>query len=436
MRDVSGGASNAAVIGAGWAGMAAAVELADRGIPVTVFEASRTLGGRARRVDAEGIALDNGQHILIGAYTEALAQMRRVGADPDTRLLRLPLQLRYATGFNLTAPDWPAPLHLAAALLGARGLGFAQRLSAIAFMQALKRAGFRVDPDITVAALLEKHSQRGPLLEFLWEPLCVSALNTPAASASAQVFASVLRDTLTGRRENSEMLLPRVDLSALFPEPAAAFVENRNGRVLLGEAVRSIRLDADNRAWSLDERPQRFSHVIVATGPHHTGALLADIPGLEATRAIIDAFDYQPIYTCYLQYSAGVGLPSPMLGFTGGFVQWAFDRGALSGFPGLIAVVVSASGAHQFLSQDAFGAAVHQELVTHLGALPAPLWQRVIAEKRATFACRPSMTRPGNLTLQPGLLLAGDYTDSPYPATLESAVRSGIASAGLVASAP
>ena len=428
--------ANVAVIGAGWAGMAAAVELADRGIATTVLEAARTLGGRARRVEMDGTALDNGQHILIGAYTETLAQMQRVGADPHKLLQRMPLQLRYAGGFALAAPRWPAPLHLAAALLGAKGLSLAQRVAAIAFMQALKRAQFRVEPDSTVAALLQRHGQHGALVEFLWEPLCVSALNTPAAHASAQVFAHVLRDSLAGKRENSDLLLPRVDLTALFPEPAAAFVTARGGRILSGDAVKRIGYETGGGAapWRLDDRPQRFSHVVLATGPHHASALLGDLPGLAPTRALIDALEYQPIYTCYLQYPAGVALPSPMLGFGGGVIQWAFDRGTLSGMPGLIAAVVSASGQHQGLTQEAFGAAVDSELRTHLGgSLPAPLWQRVIAEKRATFACAPNLARPAHETALPGLLLAGDYTASPYPATLESAVRSGIACARSIA---
>jgi predicted NAD/FAD-dependent oxidoreductase len=153
------------------------------------------------------------------------------------------------------------------------------------------------------------------------------------------------------------------------------------------------------------------------------------LPQLAATRALLDSFDYQPIYTCYLQYPAGVSLPSPMLGFTGGVIQWAFDRGALSNHRGLIAAVVSARGAHQDLSQDAFGAAVHAELQAHLGVLPQPQWQRVIAEKRATYSCTPGLARPQQHTAMPGLLLAGDYVDGPYPATLETAVRSGIAAA-------
>ena len=105
-----------AVVGAGWAGLAAAATLAERGHPVTVFEASRSLGGRARRVTIDGVDLDNGQHILIGAYAEALRLMRLVGADPERLLVRLPLELRYASGFHLRAPPLPAPLHLLAGL--------------------------------------------------------------------------------------------------------------------------------------------------------------------------------------------------------------------------------------------------------------------------------------------------------------------------------
>jgi squalene-associated FAD-dependent desaturase len=421
-----------AVIGAGWAGMAAAVSLAERAIPVTVCEASRNLGGRARRVSVDGADLDNGQHILIGAYRETLALMRKVGADPDKLLLRLPLELRFADGFHLRTPRAPYPLNLLAGLLGARGLSLTQGMSAIRFMSRMQKRGFRVEPDCSVAELLESNGQLGALRRYLWEPLCVAALNTPAADASAQVYANVLHDGLTGARANSDLLLPRADLGRLFPEPAAAFVTARGGSIELGSAVRSIARDA--MAFSLDGRPQRFSHVIVACAPQHASTLLDGFPELEECRRTIDALQYEPIYTCYLRYPDRVRLSSPMLGLPGPICQWVFDRGRLSGQAGLLAVVISATGTHEDISQQELAAQIHAELKAALPELPEPLWTKIIGEKRATFSCRPALLRPAGETHVHGLFLAGDYTASDYPGTLEAAVRSGLAAARLATS--
>jgi hydroxysqualene dehydroxylase len=202
MAPSSPAAAHVAVIGAGWAGLAAAVALSGRGVPVTVFEASRSLGGRARRIAAEGVELDNGQHILIGAYRDTLAIMRRVGADPQALLLRLPLELRYAGGFHLRAPRLPYPLNLLMGMLEARGLPAKSIFAALRFMRWLKNGGFRIEPDCSVSSMLDAHGQIGPLRTFLWEPLCVSALNTPPDRASAQVFVNIIRDGLTGTRGN------------------------------------------------------------------------------------------------------------------------------------------------------------------------------------------------------------------------------------------
>ncbi|MFO1364116.1 MAG: hydroxysqualene dehydroxylase HpnE [Burkholderiales bacterium] len=419
-----------AVVGAGWAGMAAAVTLAERGAQVVVFEAARQLGGRARRVTIEGAALDNGQHILVGAYTETLRLMRAVGADPDECLLRLPLELRTATGFRLKAAPLPAPLHLAVSLLTAHGLDLSDRLRAARFVGRLRRDGFKLPKDASVAALLVEHGQTAPLRELLWEPLCVAALNTPPDHASAQVFAHVLRDTFGGERPASDLLLPRTDLGALFPEPAARFVTARGGEVRVGAAVRALDAGADGVV--LDAHAQPFDRAIVACGPQHASALLAADPRLAGVARAIDALEYEPIHTVYLQYPEAVSLPFVMLGFIGGLLQWAFDRGALSGQRGLIAGVLSASGRHEALARPDLAAAVHGEIAVHLPALPEPRWKRVIAEKRATFSCRPGLVRPANRTPVDAIVLAGDYTASDYPATLEGAVRSGVAAARLV----
>ncbi|MGH8650406.1 MAG: NAD(P)-binding protein, partial [Burkholderiales bacterium] len=144
-----------AVVGGGYAGMAAAVTLAERGVPVTVFEAARTLGGRARRVEHRDLALDNGLHILLGAYTETLRLMRLVGADVERFLLRIPLTWRIHNRFSLRAVGLPAPLHLLAGLLAARGAPIAERLSAVRFLLRMRRRGYRLQRDTTVISLLE-----------------------------------------------------------------------------------------------------------------------------------------------------------------------------------------------------------------------------------------------------------------------------------------
>ncbi|MBE0622825.1 MAG: NAD(P)-binding protein, partial [Burkholderiales bacterium] len=208
MEDLDHGV-NVAVIGAGWAGMAAAVALAEAKTRVTVFEAARHLGGRARSVDIEGMALDNGQHILIGAYRETLRLMRAVGADPERLLLRQPLTIEYPGKFSLRAPRLPAPLHLLAGLLAASGLTWSERVAAVRFMTAMRRNAYRIHADMPVAELLARHDQSGALSRYLWEPLCISALNTPPAAASAQIFLNLFRDALDGARTNSDFLIPR-----------------------------------------------------------------------------------------------------------------------------------------------------------------------------------------------------------------------------------
>jgi hydroxysqualene dehydroxylase len=420
---------NVAIIGAGWAGMAAAVVLAQAKIPVTVFEAARHLGGRARSLEIEGIALDNGQHMLIGAYRETLRLMRVAGADPEQLLLRQPLAIEYPGKFSLRAPRLPAPLHLVAALLAASGLSWGERIAAIRFITAMRRNAYRIAADLPVAELLAQHRQTGALTRYLWEPLCVSAINTPAATASAQVFLNVLRDALDGAREASDFLIPRVDLGRVFPEPAAAYVRAHGGSVRLGMLVRTLEKTLDG--FVLDASPERYSHAILAVGPHQLDALLDRFAALAPLRQSVAALAYEPIYTCYLQYPPQVSMPQAMTGFDGGTIQWVFDRGRLNGTAGLLAAVISARGGHQNVSQDLAASAMHAELAAFLPGLPQPLWSRVIAEKRATFSCRPGLARPGNQTAVDHLYLAGDYTSSDYPATLESAVRSGALAASL-----
>lgn len=418
-----------AVVGAGYAGLAAAVELAAAGVGVDVFEASRTLGGRARSIEIEGMTLDNGAHILVGAYRETLGLMRRVGANPERLLRRHPLHLEFPGELRIAAPRLPAPLHLAWALLAARGLSLGEKLAAIRFMRAIEAQSFRLPQDISAAQLLSEHKQSDRLRHYLWEPLCVAALNTEMEHASAQVFLNVLRDSLAADRAASDLLLPATDFSNLLPEPAAAWLAGHGASIHRSLRVESLSRGEGGYAVHADREYGPYDQVILAVAPYHLPKLIEDLPGLEGLRAEVGAFAWEPIVTAYLAYPEHVRLPFPMVGVARGYAQWLFDRGSLCGQPGLLAAVISAHGRHEDLGHEDLAARIHGEIARVVSDLPPPRWTRVIVEKRATFACTPGMHRPATATALPGLWLAGDYVAGDYPATIEGAVRSGLAAA-------
>lgn len=270
------------------------------------------------------------------------------------------------------------------------------------------------------------------MIEFLWEPLCLAALNTPIAIASSRVFLNVLRDTFTGSKKNSDFLLPKADLSKILANPLAQYIQAQGGTVQLNQQVRKLETSGAQFTVSTKEISAQFSHVIVATPPANLVKLLSNFKQLNNVLSQTEAFTYQPIYTVYIQYPANTVLPDIMTGFTKKLSQWAFDRGQLCGQKGLVAVVLSGSGAHQQLSHDELALKVANELHQTFHHLPKPLWHKVIAEKRATFSCVPNLARPTHKTNLPNLFLAGDYTYAPYPSTIEGAVRSGIACAKLI----
>lgn len=419
-----------AVIGGGWAGMAAASKLAAEGVGVEVYEAARVLGGRARRVDIGGVPLDNGLHLLLGAYTETLASLARVGA-PATAFLRTTLRLETVDGFRLACPRLPAPWHLLTGLAGARGIGWSERIAAIRMMRAAEHTGYRCRDPISVTSLLDAHRQPARLREALWNPLCVAALNTPPDVADAQVFLNVLRDGLAGERSASDLVFPAVDLSAMFPEPAAEFVRARGGYVHLGEAVTAIHARGPFTIGT-SRRTESYSQVICAVDPARLAPLLRDLPALSGVADRVDAMQHAPIVSVYLDYGADVGLRAPMLGLGDGPGEWVFDRQQLCGQRGWLGVVISASDRWTGTPHAALTQQVEAQLAAQVGVPPTAQRTRVIVEKRATFLCTPGLDRPAQRTAVPGFHLAGDYTASDYPATLEAAVRSGRASAAAV----
>ena len=423
-----------AVIGAGWAGCAAAVEATKLGHHVTVFESSRTPGGRARRVglsrDGQNLALDNGQHILIGAYSETLKLMAELDIDIPASFLRLPLTMQFPDGSGLVLPQLPAPFDALLGILQARGWSIADKWSLLKAATLWQLHQFKCPAEQTVSSLCRSISPR--VNATLIEPLCVSALNTPADRASGQVFLRVLHDSMFAASGGSNLLLPRVDLSALLPDPALSWLVKRGGQMQLGCRVSSIAPLANN-AWQLtganDAPLGQFDRIILAC-PTQESARLTRASALPcaAWLALAEGLRFEAITTVYAD-APGAKLAQPMLALACNErcpAQFVFDRGQLGGPPGLLAFVISAShGDAGTLAGQVAAQAAQQLNIEKLDVL------QTVVEKRATFACTPGLQRPGPM-LAPGLLACGDYIDGPYPATLEGAVRSGLQVANLL----
>jgi squalene-associated FAD-dependent desaturase len=424
-----------AVVGAGWAGIACAVEATKRGHRVTLFEAARNAGGRARRVEhaepgAPDFPLDNGQHILIGAYRDTLALMRTVGVDPEAALLRMPLTLRHPDGTGLAVPaGLPPPLDLLAGIATARGWTWRDKASLLRTAWQWRRAGFRCGDHVDVNALCARLTAR--VRDEVIDPLCFSALNTPPDRASGQVFLTVLRDALFGERGGADLLIPRVDLGALLPDPALAWLARHGATVRLATRIHALeRIAASARAdgvhgtgWQV--AGSAFDHVVLATPPWD-GARLVRTSGIQAGAWLdaTDALKFEAIATVYASHALPTRAPVQALRASPGApAQFVFDRASLMGHDGVLALVVSASTTPRDLLE-------RQVLAQARSSLRQPALRplRTIVEKRATYACTPGLSRP-SARLAGDLSACGDYVAGPYPATLEGAVRSGLAAA-------
>lgn len=447
---LSSSVKNIAVVGAGWAGIAAAVDVCRNGHQVTLIEASRTLGGRARALPARphpdpmaqdaSLTLDNGQHILLGGYAQTLRLMEAVGIDTAAAFLRLPLDLRDAQGLGLALPAFDRPWNLLAGLAMARGWTLGDKRALLDQMRDWRKKGFLCAPGRSVADIC---SALPPVIRHsLMDPLCVSALNTLPFKASGQVFLRVLHDALmgeNGRRTqqafaSSDVLLPQRDLSQLLPERAARWLEQRGARVLRQHRVERVAWNAGR--WDLvnahGER-NTFDAVVWATAPEHALQVIrhsaAEAPPNVAAHyarwcAAAEKLRYESIATVYT-YATDAALPRPLLRLNhahGAPAQFVVDRGAI-GTPGLWAFVLSAARGEKSLLEFQVLNQARTELADFLGGSDIAVLQTVI-EKRATFACTAGLKRPGP-RIAPGLLACGDYTYAPYPATLEGAVRSG-----------
>ncbi len=419
-----------AIIGAGWSGLTCALELSAAGFKPTLFETNPTPGGRARRVAApNGFIGDNGQHILLGAYAETLRQIDRVHDGKTQHLFhRFPLMLaqtkHYSEPADLVLMRHEIPLIDGVVMLArAQGLTLGEKFSFGWFLAKLM-VGESPPLTMTVDQYVAKVAPQ--VRNRIIAPLCLAALNTPSVRASACVLRNVLRAAFRGPSSNSDMLIPRTDLSALFPEPALAKLRDAGCEIFDGETV--ILLNPSEKSVELVTRKRTavFDHVIVATAPQHTARLLSPTPAFAGLASALSALDYEPITTLTENGYVSERLPPhpALIGVDDPHVQWVIHDTSRQ----QRCVIISGGDAHADFTGE--------EMIDHAAAAlntPAEQFQS-ICEKRATYSCTPQQhirlkTLP---SLRGPVWLAGDYCYPEFPATLEAATRSGRATANAI----
>jgi len=423
------------IVGGGWAGLAAGIELCRHGVPVDVLEAGHTLGGRARTVRINGQEIDNGQHLLLGAYHEYLGLLKVAGASESALFERRPMELLIRSHthkpVHIALTRSPTPVNLVQGLRTSSGLSVTERLQAVRFCMALVMSHFKLEHDMSMNAWLSNHRQPTSLVETVWEPLCLAALNTHLNEASARVFLHVIERVFVHKASDSDLLLSRTALGSAFPEPAREYIEKSGGRIQTRHRVTDI-VTEKGRVTGVIANNERLhsEHVVVAIPPTGCARLLARQNSCLDLAQQIDTLPEAPICTVYIQYPPQVDLDAPFIGLTGATAQWLFDR-RRNGQPGLIAVVISGRGAHMEMHKTALCRKIIDELAAFFPHWPKPITSQAIREKQATFICKPEIqdSRPENALPLHGGWLAGDFTATGYPATLEGAVRSGRAAA-------
>ena len=413
------------IIGAGWAGLSAAVHASLHGWQVVLYEAAHHPGGRARASEHHGQTYDNGQHLLLGAYADTLALLGTLGVPMDEVLERHPLHLCDSQGHGLRLPRAAKWRGIMQATFNNQRWHARDRLSWLSWLASLGlwHLSHQVilaltgkSWDVSVSQLCALASPR--VRRDVVEPLCLAALNTPVQEASGAVFARVMVDAFSNAPQSCDFLIPRVNLSSLLATPAVAWLKARGASLHFGQRIQA-----------LSDLP-RLAHepVIVATSAWQAAHLTRGTHPDWSARA--QDLCHYPIATVYVSAKAPPPLsrnPDPVVMLETTLkapaqfaIRTHFKSRQGDDQTTVWALVVSDSRGHD---RESLIALVLAQAEHDLG-LNAPQLERCIVEKRATFAALVGQRRPP-MRVGPGLWACGDYVDGPYPSTLEGAVRSG-----------
>jgi squalene-associated FAD-dependent desaturase len=401
------------VVGGGLAGLAAALELADSGRPVSLYEGAPVCGGRCRSYfDRElGCRIDNGNHLLLSGNGAAMRYLDRVGArntlgGPGAPVFPF-IDVRSGARWTVRPNEGRLPAWILSArrrVPGTRALDYAGLLR-------LRGAS----PADTVAGLLPKNA----LYERLIEPLAIAALNTAPDRGSAALFWAVIADSLARGGRHCVPCFPKDGLSESFVDPAVASLAQAGAEVRVGCRISALSVEGGRVTgiFGLDGLVTIGADeaVVLAVPPPVAAGFLPELAVPEAFEAIVNL---------HYRIAAAPG-EAGFIGLIGGLAEWVFVK------PGVVSVTISAANRLLDRRAEDLAALVWPEVCAALGMVsPMPPW-RLIREKRATFAATPEqqMRRPSATTRLPNLVLAGDWTNTGLPATIEGAIRSGFAAA-------
>ena len=405
------------IIGAGLAGLSAAVKLASQGVRVSVHEATNQAGGRCRSYydPTLGMTIDNGNHLVLSGNHATLAFLDKIGArdqlssPPNADIPFVDL----ATGerWTLRANDGPVPWWILDPKRRVPGTRVRDYLSILRLLRPPEGA-----------AVGDLFDRSGPLYERLIQPFLLAALNTEPREGSAKLAAAVIRETLVAGGRNYRPLIARDGLSRAFVEPALRFIQANEGTVHFGSRLRGLTFEA-SRVAALDfgDAPVALENgdaLVLAVPPVVASALVEDLKVPTEFRAIVNGhFRIKP--------------PEPIVPITGvinGTVEWLFS------FPDRLSVTISNADRLLETPREELAARMWQEVAAITGIADAlPPWQ-IVRERRATFAALPAAEaqRPETGTRWRNLALAGDWTATGLPATIEGAIRSGNRAAELI----
>ncbi len=446
---------DAIIIGGGLAGLSAAVDLSSRKRSVLLLEQKPHLGGRAYSyIDKKtGDAVDNGQHLLMGCYESTRRYLGMIGSSHGVRLqknLHIEFLHPRSGAASLVCPPLPAPLHVLAGLLRLRTLPFAHRLLLLRMGAELfdtSKQKERALEALTVDQWLRSIGQTPENRKYLWDILAVGTLNDDPATVSALLFYRVLKSAFLGSRINSSLMIPLVGLSELLVDPAVKYIEANGGRIIAGGkkgggGVEELRVRHGIIEGVKAGGKNQTARAYIGAIPYHAWDALQR-NGQAPDKPIVkhlSRFDSSPIITLHLWFDRQV-MEGEFAAVLDSTIQWVFNKSRMMHGGNLqgrqyLSVVISGAGKYVEWPKERLVGLGLNELGNVLPAVRGAkiVQSLVIKEKRATFSPRPGIEqiRPKAESAIPNLFLAGDWTDTGFPATIEGAVMSGFKAARLV----